>query len=84
MTKAALNVIDLYIQSDFCRGGNGENEDELLTDRALVAAAPDLLAALENVLLAHKYDGALTNGTAALSPAIADTIERAINKAKGN
>jgi hypothetical protein len=44
MTKAALNVIDLYMQSDFCRGGNGENEDELLTDRALVAAAPALLA----------------------------------------
>ena len=44
MTKAALNVIDLYMQSDFCRGGNGENEDELLTDRALVSAAPALLA----------------------------------------
>lgn len=47
-------------------------------------AAPDLLAALETVLLAHRYDGALTNGTAVLSPAIADTIERAITKAKGN
>jgi hypothetical protein len=47
-------------------------------------AAPDLLAALENVLLAHQYDGALTNGTAALSPAIASSVERAINKAKGN
>jgi len=47
MTKAALNVIDLYLQSDFCRGGNGENEDELLTDRALVAAAPALLAICE-------------------------------------
>jgi hypothetical protein len=50
MTKAALNVIDLYMQSDFCRGGNGENEDELLTDRALVSAAPSLLAICEDFI----------------------------------
>jgi len=50
MTKAALNVIDLYIQSDFCRGGNGENEDELWADRALVSAAPSLLAICEDFI----------------------------------
>lgn len=49
----------------------------------LIAAAPDLLAALETVLLAHRYDGAMTLGAAALSPAIAGLVERAITKAKG-
>ena len=45
--------------------------------------APDLLAELEYVLQAHDYDGALTIGTASLSPAIADRLRRAIAKAKG-
>lgn len=49
----------------------------------LIAAAPDLLAALQYVLLADKYDGALTMGSAALSPAIRDKIERAIAQATG-
>ena len=47
MTKAALNVIDFYLQSDFCRGANGENENELWQDRQLVLAAPGLLAICE-------------------------------------
>lgn len=46
MTQATLNVIDYYISNDFCRGGNGEDEGQLLEERRLVAAAPDLLAAL--------------------------------------
>lgn len=49
----------------------------------LIAAAPDLLAALQYVLDAHDYDGALTLGTAALSPAIRDRIKREIAKATG-
>lgn len=49
----------------------------------LIAAAPDLLATLEYVLLAADYDGALTMGTAALSPAIRDRIVRSIAKATG-
>ena len=47
MTQATLNVIDYYISNDFCRGGNGEDERQLLEERRLVAAAPDLLAVLE-------------------------------------
>jgi hypothetical protein len=39
---------------------------------------------LETVLLADRYDGALTMGTARLSPAIAAMIERVLEKAKGN
>lgn len=50
MTQATLNVIDYYIQNDFCRGGNGEDETQLWEERRLVAAAPDLLAALEALL----------------------------------
>lgn len=53
------------------------------SDAALIRAAPAMLAALENVLLADKYDGALTMGTARLSPAIADMIERTIAMARG-
>lgn len=49
----------------------------------LANAAPDLLATLEYVLLAADYDGALTMGTAALSPAIRDRIVRSIAQAKG-
>ena len=52
-------------------------------DARLMAAAPDLLAALQYVLDAHDYDGALTMGTAALSPAIRDKIKRTIIKATG-
>lgn len=47
MTQATLNVIDYYISNDLCRGGNGEDEGQLLEERRLVAAAPDLLAVLE-------------------------------------
>lgn len=47
MTQAALNVIDAYLDADLCRGGNGEDENELREARRLAAAAPDLLAALE-------------------------------------
>ena len=50
----------------------------------LIAAAPDLLATLEYVLLADKYKGALTMGDAALSAAIRGRIERAIAEAKGD
>jgi hypothetical protein len=52
-------------------------------DARLIAAAPDLLAALQYVLDADAYDGALTMGSAALSPAIRDKIKRAIAKATG-
>lgn len=47
MTQTTLNVIDYYISNDFCRGGNGEDERQLLEERRLIAAAPDLLAVLE-------------------------------------
>ena len=52
MTQATLNVIDYYISNDLCRGGNGEDERQLLEERRLVTAAPELLAALET---AHKH-----------------------------
>lgn len=61
----------------------GIDADALHRETALVEAAPDLLAALETVLLAHRYDGAMTPGKTALSPAIAGLVERAIAKAKG-
>ena len=49
----------------------------------LEAQNAELLAALETVLRAHDYDGALTTGDASLSPAIRGLIVRAIAKAKG-
>lgn len=45
--------------------------------------AQELLDTLQYVLDAHDYDGALTFGTAALSPAIRDRIVRVIAEAKG-
>lgn len=50
MTQATLNVIDYYISNDLCRGGNGEDERQLLEERRLVAAAPAMLAALERIV----------------------------------
>ncbi|MGE8141744.1 hypothetical protein ACQKOE_07200 [Novosphingobium sp. NPDC080210] len=52
-------------------------------DACLIKAAPDMLATLQYVLDAHEFDGALTLGTAALSPAIRDKIKRTIAQAKG-
>ncbi len=49
----------------------------------LLAAAPDLLDTLRYVLLADRYDGAMTMGAARLSPAIKDRIGRAIDAATG-
>lgn len=49
----------------------------------LIASAPDLLATLQYILDAADYDGALTLGTAALSPAIRDRIVRTIAEATG-
>lgn len=52
-------------------------------DARLIAAAPELLACLQYVLDADLYDGALTMGTAALSPAIRDKVKRTIAAATG-
>jgi len=49
----------------------------------LITEAPNLFYVLEYVLLAHTHDGALTTGSALLSPAIENKIKNAINKAKG-
>lgn len=49
----------------------------------MFAASPEMLRVLKYVLDAHTYDGALTMGTAALSPAIADLIKRTIAEAEG-
>lgn len=61
----------------------GNTQAEAQANARLIAAAPDLLAALQYVLDAHDYDGALTMGTARLSPAIRARIEREIAKATG-
>ncbi len=58
-------------------------QEKQASDAQLIAAAPDMLATLEYVLLADRFDGALTLGTAALSPAIRDKIKRTIAQAKG-
>ena len=50
MTRTALNVIDWYIDNDFCRGANGEDESALIADRALMSAAPSLLAICEDFI----------------------------------
>jgi hypothetical protein len=94
MTNDIFRTVRELIQSNKCvlMGNAVNNEGELYDDSvenltailAMKDSYAEMLAALETVLLAHRYDGALTNGTAALSPAIADTIERAITKAKGN
>lgn len=55
--------------------------EETLANARLFAAAPDLLETLRYVLLADRYDGAMTMGTARLSPAIRGRIERAIASA---
>ena len=81
MTQATLNVIDYYIQNDFCRGGNGEDETQLWEERQLVAAAPNLLQALED---ASAYIGKCSYIDRAKWLAVRATIDDAINKAKGN
>jgi hypothetical protein len=76
MTQAALNVIDAYLDADLCRGGNGEDENELREARRLAAAAPDLLAAL--IELQQMVEAGENNeGTH-------EIVRNAINKAKGN
>lgn len=72
------NCKDFNVNGWFCQGGMVKK-----ADARLIAAAPELLEALETVLLAHKYDGAMTTGSAALSPAIEKMIEAKIAKAKG-
>lgn len=51
-------------------------------DAELCALAPEMLHALQTVLLADKYDGALTMGDANLSPAIRHKIEAVVAKAE--
>lgn len=46
MTKIALKIIDQYLSNDF---RDGANEKELISDRLLVSAAPDMLEALIEV-----------------------------------
>ena len=60
MTQATLNVIDYYISNDFCRGGNGEDEGQLLEERRLVAAAPDLFVALQSMVINYAQLGRVT------------------------
>lgn len=55
--------------------------EETLANARLFAAAPALLDTLRYVLLADRFDGALTMGTASLSPAIRGKIERAVASA---
>jgi hypothetical protein len=77
MTQAALNVIDAYLDGDLCRGGNGEDENELLEARRLAAAAPDLLAALTD---AYQY---MVDYKKCQNQGLLDDMQAAINKAKG-
>lgn len=76
MTQATLSVIDYYISNDFCRGGNGEDECQLLEERRLVAAAPAMLAALERIVHTELIGGS------AISMRM--TASNAIARAKGN
>lgn len=75
MTQATLNVIDYYINNDFCRGGNGEDEGQLLEERRLIAAAPAMLAALERIVHTELIGGS------AISMRM--TASNAISRAKG-
>lgn len=76
MTQATLNVIDYYISNDLCRGGNGEDERQLLEERRLIAAAPAMLAALERIVHTELIGGS------AISMRM--TASNAIARAKGN
>lgn len=76
MTQATLNVIDYYISNDLCRGGNGEDESQLLEERRLIAAAPAMLAALERIVHTELIGGS------AISMRM--TASNAIARAKGN
>ena len=76
MTQATLNVVDYYISNDLCRGGNGEDESQLLEERRLVAAAPAMLAPLERIVHTELIGGS------AISMRL--TASNAIARAKGN
>lgn len=71
MTQATLNVIDYYISNDFCRGGNGEDERQLLEERRLIAAAPAMLAALERIVHTELIGGSAISMRMTASNAIA-------------
>lgn len=71
MTQATLNVIDYYISNDLCRGGNGEDERQLLEERRLVAAAPAMLAALERIVHTELIGGSAISMRMTASNAIA-------------
>ena len=82
MTRTALNVIDWYIDNDFCRGANGEDESALIADRALVAAAPDLLEALKQLACEADEDMPAEYRTDSFSAAL-EAAWDAITKADG-
>jgi hypothetical protein len=84
------DIADCYTMSNLsgsavCNGGDSKPVpfcgEQAEANARLIAAAPELLEVLEYVLMADKFDGAMTHGNAALSPAIRDKIERAIAKA---
>lgn len=83
MTTQTLRLIDEYL----IHGGymTGLDDKTLLREALLVDAAPDLLAALENLM-----DGAcealsfLDRETVRHLKPLIDSAETAINKAKGN
>jgi len=76
------DVTDICANNKFITNIVTQYEDEKANAR-LIAAAPDMYEALEKVLLAHDYDGAMTLGNAALSPTIRKMVERTIEKARG-
>jgi len=83
MTTQTLHLIDEYLT----QGGytHGIDAETLEREAALIAAAPDLLAALENLM-----DGAceamsfLDRETVRHLKPLIDSAETAINKAKGH
>lgn len=75
-TRPGITAADL---SDVANGDFDHQEALAFARRvALANAAEHLLATLKTVRDAHQYDGALTMGTARLSPSILGIVERAI------
>jgi hypothetical protein len=81
MTTQTLHLIDEYLM----QGGytHGIDAETLEREAALVAAAPDLLAALETAL-EMLIDSWGDEQIAAGDDQVANVIKAAINKAKGN
>jgi len=72
----------LHSWKNNCPPDNDEVMQALESNCKIHQENAEILSALENVLLAHDYDGAMTQGNAVLSPAIRHMVRKTIDKVK--